>query len=66
MKQNIQPDIELLTGRDASARLGVAVKTINRWRKMGLIEALQLPDGTYRYNIAQIIAALGGMKRGRS
>ena len=64
--KDIANDITLLTGREASTRLGVATKTINRWRKEGLIQALQLPDGTYRYNIAQIIAALGGMKRGRS
>ncbi len=66
MEQKIQPDIELLTGRDASVRLGIAVKTLNRWRREGRVKALLLPDGTYRYCVREIIAALGGMKRGRS
>ena len=59
-------DTELLTGREVANRLGVATKTIIRWRKTGLIEALQLPDGSYRYSLPQIVAALGGLRRAGS
>ncbi len=59
-------DTELLTGREVANRLGVATKTINRWRKTGLIESLQLPDESYRYSLPQIVAALGGLRRAGS
>jgi predicted site-specific integrase-resolvase len=55
---------KLLSGRAAADRLDISVKTLNRWRRQGRISALQLPDGTFRYCLTEIVNALGGMNRG--
>jgi hypothetical protein len=62
MDHNKNDAIQLLDGRATAAKLGIAVKTLNRWRREGRIPAVNLPDGTYRYCVREIFQALGGMQ----
>lgn len=47
----------LLLPREAASRLGVCVKTIGRYRRKGLLEAVPLPGGRsfrYRASVVQV------------
>jgi putative resolvase len=40
---------ELLRSRDVAKIFGISVKTLWKWRREGIIEAVRLPTGKFRY-----------------
>ena len=49
---------ELLSAKDAAAKLGVSVETIRRWAKDQKISHVVLPSGHRRYRVADLDAVL--------
>ena len=45
-----RPEDNLMTARDIAEFFSVSVRTVNRWRRLGLIPAIELPSGSVRYN----------------
>ena len=43
---------------DVAEFFSVTVRTINRWRRAGLIPATELPSGSIRYDLDEIEAVL--------
>ncbi len=39
----------LLTAREVADKLGVSAETVLRWRRKGLIPAIELPGGAIRF-----------------
>jgi len=52
-------DRELVTAGQLAAYLGVAPRTVSRWRQAGLIPFVELPGGSsFRYDRAAVEATL--------
>jgi len=51
---------ELLTAREVAERLHVSVRTVWRWRAEGVIPAVRLPTGRFRFDWTDVkLACLG-------
>ena len=57
MKRPVDVD-PLLRPAEVAARFGVNVKSLARWRKTGLIVAVPLPSGHFRYRTSVVQAIL--------
>ena len=56
---------ELLTKVEASKALRVSTKTVSAWRKKGILNGVQLPNGHWRYfrkNIEELLNRIEGKK----
>ncbi len=56
---------ELLTPRQAAARLGISYPTVKQWLYRGKLEAVRTPGGHYRIPGDQVDAALKPARGGR-
>ncbi|MDQ3403548.1 MAG: helix-turn-helix domain-containing protein [Actinomycetota bacterium] len=45
---------DLLTATEVAKRLRVSVATVNRYAREGLLPAVRLPGGTWRYRVSDI------------
>ena len=47
----------LVSGRELAAAFGVAITTVNRWRRQGLLPHVRVSRGCVRYRVADAIRA---------
>jgi predicted site-specific integrase-resolvase len=47
----------LVSGRELAAAFGVAITTVNRWRRRGLLPHVRVSRGCVRYRVADAIRA---------
>lgn len=50
--------MELLTTAEVAARLRVSIATVNRWARLGLLRAVDLPGRTRRYRAEDVDALI--------
>lgn len=53
----------MLKPKDVAARLGVSVKTLQRWDKAGIFPAHRNPQGRRYYTEEQVLAYLGSIRK---
>lgn len=57
-RQTYEDQETYVTASALAAYFSVSPRSINRWRKAGLIPAVAMPGGAYRYRVQEVEASL--------